>query len=414
MNPLVAATALSLLAVLAGNLVRLPVLSAGSKAAALLPVDVLVALILALGALNALRARRWRIDRAMQWGLAFVFVAIIGISTAPWRVGLSVRDVLFGGAYLVRWAGYLGVGLVLGSFLRARESLHLVRLFGVMVLVFASFGIVQSLFIPGFAQRVYPEAAVYLDWDPQGSRLVSTFLDPNYAGILIVMGLCWWAGRLIAGAKAPLWEGAVLGVGLLLTLSRGAMVALACALLTLLLARGVSRRALRASLAAVGVLAVASPLLIQYAAPYGKLIVDASALQRLVNWQRAWTMLADYPWLGIGFNNTGFLQTRYGWVVVGSASFGLDGGLLFIAALTGLIGLACFVMLLVSLVRSARTLWRSDLGADERAVGYAAAASVVAVTVHATFANTLLLTLVLVPGWILWSAPLSLQADDGR
>ncbi|MHB1096112.1 MAG: O-antigen ligase family protein [Gemmatimonadaceae bacterium] len=414
MNPLVAATALSLLAVLAGNLLRLPVLSAGSKAAALLPVDLLVATILALGVLNALRARRWRIDRAMQWGVAFVLVAVIGVSTAPWRVGLSLRDVLFGGAYLVRWASYLGVGLVLGSSLRARESLHVVRLFGVMVLVFAAFGIVQSLFIPGFAQRVYPEAAVYLDWDPQGSRLVSTFLDPNYAGILIVMGLCWWVGRLIAGAKAPLWEGAVLGAALLLTLSRGAMVAFACALVTLLLARGVSRRALRASLAAVGMLAVASPLLIRYAAPYGKLIVDASALQRLVSWQRAWTMLADYPWLGIGFNNTGFLQARYGWAVVGNASFGLDGGLLFIAALTGILGLGCFVMMLVSLVRSARTLWRSERSADERAVGYAAAASVVAVTVHATFANTLLLALVLVPAWILWSAPLSLPAADER
>jgi O-antigen ligase len=101
-------------------------------------------------------------------------------------------------------------------------------------------------------------------------------------------------------------------------------------------------------------------------------------------------------------------------VVVGSASFGLDGGLLFIAALTGILGLGCFVMMLVSLVRSARTLWRSERSADERAVGYAAAASVVAVTVHATFANTLLLTLVLVPGWILWSAPLSLQAGDDR
>lgn len=414
MNPLVAATALALLAVLAGNLVRLPVLTAGSKAAALLPVDLLVGCIIALGVLNALRARHWRLDRAMQWGLAFVLVAAIGVCTAPWRVGLSLREVLFGGAYLVRWACYFGVGLVLGSFLRRHESLQVVRLLGAMVLVFAVFGIVQSLFVPGFAQQVYPEAAVYLDWDPQGSRLVSTFLDPNYAGILIVMGLCWWAGRLIAGAKAPLWEGAVLGAALLLTLSRGAMLAFACAIVALLLARGLSRQALRASLAAIGLLAAASPLLIQYAAPYGKLIVDASALQRLVNWQRAWTMLADYPWLGIGFNNTGFLQSRYGWVVVGSASFGLDGGLLFIAALTGILGLGCFVMMLVSLVRSARTLWRSERGADERALGYAAAASVVAVTVHATFANTLLLTLVLVPGWILWSAPLSLPADGDR
>ena len=413
MSALVAAAALALLAVLAGNLLRLPVLSAGTKAAGLLPLDLVVVAILALGALQAVRERQWRLDRPMQWALAFVTVAALGLVTAPVRVGLSLREVLFAGAYLVRWTAYLGVGLVLGSFLRGREALQLVRLFGVMVLLFAGFGIVQSLVLPGFAQWVYPEAAVYLDWDPQGHRLVSTFLDPNYAGILIATGLCWWGGRLVAGARAPLWEGLILGVALLLTLSRGAMLAFGCAAVTLVVARGVSRRVLRAALAALGVLAVVSPLVIRYAAPYGKLVVDISALQRLLNWERAWRMLADYPLLGIGFNTTGFLQARYGWTVVGSASFGLDGGLLFIATLTGVLGFGCFVMMLVSLWRSARALSRrEDRRVEERAVGYAAAASVVAVTVQATFANTLLLALMLVPCWILWSAPLSLHAVE--
>lgn len=408
MSPLFAATALALLAVLAGNLLRLPALAAGSKAAALLPVDVTVGMILAVGVLNALRARRWRVDRPMQWGLAFVSVAAVGVITAPLRTGLSLREVMFGGAYLVRWTAYLGVGLVLGSFLQKRETLQIVRLFGLVVFIFAVFGIGQSLFFPGFAQQVYPTSGVYVDWDPQGRRLVSTFLDPNYAGILIVTGLCWWAGRLISGAKAPLWEGAVLGTAMVLTLSRGSMLGFACAAVTLVIARGVSKRAMRAGVIAALVLLVVSPLLIRYAAPYNKLDVDASALQRVLSWQRAWEMLSDYPWLGIGFNTTGFMQTRYGWVIVGNASFGLDGGVLFIATLTGILGLGCFVIMLISLMRRARTLWQSECSAEERAVGYAAAASVVAVTVQATFANTLLLALMLVPCWILWSAPLAL------
>lgn len=409
MSPLAVASALALFAVLAGNLLRIPVLSAGGKGAPLLPLDLAVALILALGVVEALRARRWPIDRALQWGLAFVLVAVVGLFTASVRLDLSSRELLFSGAYLARWTGYLGVGLVLGTFLREREALMLVRLFGVLVLCFAAFGILQSLFIPGFAQWVYPESAVYLDWDPQGHRLVSTFLDPNYAGILLVTGLCWWGGRLAAGARAPLWEGAVLGAALLLTLSRGAMLAGVAAAMTLVLARGLSRRALRALLAAMGAVIVVLPLLVRYAAPYGKLALDASALQRLLAWQRAWTLFTDHPWLGIGFNSVGFVQTRYGWNAVGASSFGLDGGLLFIAALTGILGLGCFVAMLVALMHAARRMWKGEGAAEQQAVGYAAAASIVAVTVHATFANTFLLALLLLPCWILWSAPLAMR-----
>ena len=54
-------------------------------------------------------------------------------------------------------------------------------------LAFAGFGIVQSAFLPNFAQRIYPDARLYLDWDPQGHRLVSTFLDPNFAGAFILL-----------------------------------------------------------------------------------------------------------------------------------------------------------------------------------------------------------------------------------
>jgi hypothetical protein len=42
-------------------------------------------------------------------------------------------------------------------------------------------------------------------------------------------------------------------------------------------------------------------------------------------------------------------------------------------------------------------------------VAYAAAASVAAVTVHAFFTNTLLLSLLLAPCWLLWALPRALR-----
>lgn len=414
MNPLVAATALAFGALLAGNLVRVPLMSAASKEAGVVPLDLCVVIILAVGLLEALRARRWPVDRPLQWGLAFVAVAIVGLLTAPVRVGLSARELVFSGAYLVRWSAYFGVALVFASFLRGRESVLVVRMFGVTVAGFAAFGIVQSIFLPDFAQIVYPESVPYVDWDPQRHRLVSTFLDPNNAGIVIVTGLCWWGGRFIAGMRASWWEGALLGVALLLTLSRGATLACAAAGVTLLLARGLSRRVLRGVFLALVAVIVSLPLLLPYAAPYGKLGIDVSALQRVLAWQRSLIMLSDYPMLGIGFNTTGFVMPRYGWLTVGAASFGLDGGLLFIAALTGLLGVACFVAMLVGFVRAARQMWQPDRTAEERALGYAAASSLVAVTLHAAFANSLMVSLILFPSWILWSAPLAMRNGTRR
>jgi hypothetical protein len=46
-----------------------------------------------------------------------------------------------------------------------------------------------------------------------------------------------------------------------------------------------------------------------------------------------------------------------------------------------------------------------------RGLALAVPASVVAVTVQATFANTLLLSLLLAPSWLLWSLPRALRRD---
>jgi hypothetical protein len=411
-SALAAAAAVIIATVLAGNLIRIPLLSAGAKSAPLIPLDIAVALFVGVGLIEALRRRRFVVDAPTVAGAVFLLIAAAGLISAGPRVGLSSSELVFGGAYLVRWALYFGVFVVATTLLERREAILIGRLLRLAIVVFAAFGIVQVIAFPGFAQMVYPDSAVVLDWDWQGRRLVSTFLDPNYAGILIVVGLSLWGGALLANDRAPVWEGLVLGVALLLTLSRGSMLAAVCGGLTLLWIRGLNVRAARATIGAVFVVLLTVPFVLSYAVEYNKLVIDESALQRVLAWGKGLILLAEYPVLGVGFNTVGFVLPRYGLAVDGTARFGLDGGLLFIAVLTGAVGVVAFIGLLVMVVRAARITWRDpQVTPAVRGLALAVPASVVAVTVQATFANTLLLSLLLAPSWLLWSLPRALRRD---
>lgn len=414
MSALALATGVLLVAGALGNLIRIPLATAGEKSAPLLPLDLALGAVLLIAAVEVWRRRRVLLDWPALWGFAFVGVAMLGVLSAPTRVGISGGQVVFAAAYLVRWSAYFAILPALSALLPRREGEWVVSVLRTVILTFAAFGILQALLLPGFAQVVYPESTLYADWDPQGHRLVSTFLDPNYAGIYLALGVFLWLGRALAGDSVSLWEGAVLLLALLLTLSRGSLLGVVAGSFAMMTARGLSRRTIGVVAFGAVILLVVVPLLLPLAGEYGKLSLDRSALQRLVAWQRALTLLFDYPWLGIGFNTSGFVQLRYGWVGRGNSSFGLDGGLLFVAALTGVVGLACFIGLLTTIIRSARRTWSQPMASPQHtAVAYAVVGSVVGVTVQATFANTLLLPLVMAPCWVLWSLPRVLRRDEG-
>jgi O-antigen ligase len=296
--------------------------------------------------------------------------------------------------------------------------LGLLSAFDAAVLLFAIFGIVQAAFLPGFAQLVYPESVLYADWDPQGHRLVSTFLDPNYAGALLTIGLLLYAGRLSSGARVPVWRVGVLLTALLLTLSRSSFAALGVGLVVVLLIRGFSTRMLKV----VGVLALlatpAIPRLITFAAAFNKLSVDASALQRFIAWSRALRVFADSPIVGVGFNTYGYVGRFYGFDATGTSAFALDGGLLFIAVMTGVVGLALYVAMLAFVMLRSRKLWRdSTASSQERGVGVGVAAITVAMVVHSLFVNSLLLPFLMEPLWLLWAVPFVVmrsRAQTGR
>jgi hypothetical protein len=387
-----------------GQLGRVPVLWTQGKDVPVLLHEVPLLAAIVLSVVACARARSLLLDGPSVAALLFAGVGALGTALAADTFGLDGYEVLVSLAYLARWLAYLAVYLVVLNAARGEDAAALWRAVERAVLAFTLFGIVQSAFLPGFAQKVFPTGGDAMPWDWQGHRLVSTILDPNYAGGLILLPLLVLLARMACGDAVPPWKPLVLLAGLVLTFSRSSILGLAVGGLVIVAVRGVSGRLLRLGGMFVLCALPAVPVLVRLGGEYNKFTVrDGSALQRTVMWLRAITVFGDHPILGVGFNTYGYVQRRYGWEIIGRDGFAVDGGLLFVAVMTGAVGLCVYLAMLALLWRQARGVWR-DAGAApaERGTALGTAAATLAIVVHSCFVNSLLLPFIMAPLWALW------------
>jgi hypothetical protein len=261
---------------------------------------------------------------------------------------------------------------------------------------------------------VYPTSRPFLDWDIQGRRLVSTFLDPNFAGAFIDIGLVVCFARMAARERVGSWKLLVLGVALVLTASRSSILALFVGGVAIMMVSGLSKQAVRAIIAGGVLLLAALPKLLMFAKAYNKLgIDDPSALARVTVWLRGWTVFKDHWLIGVGFNTWGYVAERYGYPRAIAANYAIDGGLLFVTVMTGVLGLVLFLAMLWSVFATARVVWRNP-GASPRQRGLAigAAASIPTIVVHSLFTNSLFQPFLMEALWLLWALPYVISRES--
>lgn len=402
-----------ILLLLVGQLGRIPVLSTGASEAPLLVNDICVLALIGVTFVGALAARSFRVDAVGGLMFAFATIGFVSAVLAISRYGLSGVQVVVSIAYLARWFVYFTVYLVVINIARGDDVMPVWRSLETMMLIFAVFGILQSIFLPHFAQLVYPDSRISLDWDEQGHRLVSTMLEPNIAGSMLMLMLLVNVAQLAGGEEVAFWKPLVFLGALVATLSRSSFVGLVFGLGVVIAARGISRRMLRLGIVIGVLLAAALPQLLAYAAHFNKLgFTDASAMSRVVNWLRALRIWADHPIFGIGFNTYGYVSERYGATRVGTSSFSTDGGLLFIAVMTGIVGLALYLGMLSLIVRRCRRLWRDAATPPNwRALAVGIAAGTLAICVNAMFVNSLLTPFVMEILWVMWGLVFVMRRD---
>lgn len=385
-----------------GNVGRIPGGSLGGRNAPVVVADLALALAWLFVAMVVLRRRRVEVPAMVTPALGFILVATLSTALAVSRYHLPAAEAIGVASFLLRWIGYFGWFLFVRWCLTERESGEAWGFVELALLSFAAFGIVQSLLVPGFAQKVHG-ATSGLTWDIQGRRLVSTVLDPNFAGALVTIALLHRLARVAEGLRESRLALAVLTAALLLTVSRSSVLALVVGTGVIVAIRGLRVRLLQLFVAGVLLVLPFATVLLGFAQSFNKLRFDASAAQRFIPWGRALVLVREHPVLGVGFNAIRPAQAAHGWTPIGGADVSLDGGLLFVAAMTGLVGLALYLLLLKRVIAAARRTWRDEGAcAPDRAHAIGTAAATVAIVVHSLFVNSLLLPFVMQVLWIMW------------
>lgn len=304
--------------------------------------------------------------------LAFIFIAFISLINSSQYLE-SLQELLISASYLARFVFYSGLFFV-GASLDKQSREKIISVFLLSGVLLALFGFIQLLFFPDWSQFAY------LGWDPHKNRLLSTFFDPNFTGIylVLVINLTFWKllekstvaisipsvemGHLSAGeadaSSLQRWLTSKFFLllsliscctALFLTFSRSAWLAMAVS--TFIWGIFKSKKLLFA--------AVLLAFLAYFAVPRvqtriaGGFDPDDSAKLRFQSWSNTWQIAKQKPVLGVGFNTFRYAQEREGYFdwrqpEGGHSGAGSDSSLLFVFATTGALGLVAYLGILAT------------------------------------------------------------------
>jgi hypothetical protein len=302
--------------------------------------DIFLAILLAEGFVQyALTGKFAKPKLAGLIGL-FIAVAIISLLTNSGRFDLPALEA--GSLYLVRWIFYaLLYVLVRQTYIKADHWLNGLFVLGVG---FGVLGLMQFILYPDLRNLSY------LGWDPHFYRLFSTFFDPNFAGIFLVLtillGTFLWQNK-----KNRIWlvpAEVVCIVALLLTYSRSSYLAFISGLVALAVCK-------KQWLIIFGIIIfiLAVVYVPRTSGSTLDLLRSDSTFARLGNWQQGVTLISQAPVFGHGFNMLRYVTSDSG-SPTSRAAAGLDSSILFVGATTGILGLLAYGYLIFSMVRMGR------------------------------------------------------------
>ena len=194
-----------------------------------------------------------------------------------------------------------------------------------------------------FQYFVYPDltALKYLGWDDHLFRLVGTFLDPGFTGLIIVLGV------IITYFKKNWWLFFFLILSLAFTYSRAGYLALIFSLLAI----AVITKKFKLVILSTLFFLVVTLFLPKSGGQGVNLARTYSISARFENYRETLTIFNQSPVFGIGFNN--FCLARQFYLhktdLSSHSCSGSDSSLLLILATTGMVGFLVFISCLLNL-----------------------------------------------------------------
>lgn len=329
--------------------------------------------------------------------MAFSLLALFSLLISFPFLGVS----LAAGFYLLRWITYAGLYFFLyeaflGGVILKGKTLRVLTLMGVIV---GMLGIFQYFFYPDL-RNLY-----YLGWDPHYFRVFSTFLDPAFTGLILVLTLIliisyifqsgwkqerlkWWIILSITSTY----------IGFSLTYARSAFGAFLSAIFIL----AYLKKSLKFFLIALLIFILTLFILPKQEDRIGSdLTREESSFARIVSWKHSLQIIKDHPLFGVGFNNYRQDQEKYGFLkndeATSHAGAGADSSLLFVWATTGIFGFVTYLWLGWKIINLGLTSWRNK----KLIYGLVLLASCGALFFHSFFVNSLFYPWIMEWIWIL-------------
>ncbi|KKT32481.1 MAG: hypothetical protein UW21_C0023G0005 [Candidatus Woesebacteria bacterium GW2011_GWB1_44_11b] len=359
-----------------GQLTRVQLDVAG-QIFAIYPTDILAGLTLVPLALNIRKLFPKEITALRAFLVAALFSLIFSLAFFP------PQEILIGTFYFFRLVFYISFFVFLWRLVKLgvypkEKVINSLIAVGTFV---GLFGWAQYLFYPDL------RALKEFGWDDHLYRLVSTFLDPAFTGIILVLALILVFSK-ISSRKSPLLVGlsGFLLFSIAFTYSRSSFLAILFAGLT-------------ASLLGYSKKIIWIPILIFFLGlvflprPAGegvRLERLNSVILKTGDYKESLQIIRHSPLFGVGFNNLCVAKMRFfgGTLGLSHSCGGTDNSFLFVVATTGLVGLVFFIDLVIKIIR--------NTSRDE--YGRIFLVSLTALFVHGMFTNTLFYAWVM--GWL--------------
>jgi len=315
---------------------------------------------------------------------AFAGLSLLSLVISGSRYGPAAQFV--GSLYWLRWCGYALSAFCLPILYPRQKIWRWLLILGGTVVVT---GLYQYAFFPDIRSLEIAE------WDPHYFRLVATWLDPGFTGLLLVFTLIFLTVKPPLNRFINLVSWGLTYLAFALTYSRSSYLAF-------IISMGYiswRRRSLKFLLLVLLLFTLTLALLPRPGGEGVKLERTSSITARLQNWQNSMAIIIHHPVLGVGFNTYRYAQKEFGFLdaskwLTSHAGAGADSSLLFVTATTGLIGLTAYLYYLKSIFNpqptSAGIAQRDNLQLKS---------TLVALLVHSLFLNSLFY-----PAVMLWLA----------
>jgi len=270
---------------------------------------------------------------------------------------LNTNQFIISGFYLIRWLSYAGIYFAIRDTNKNFSRKFLPTLLLIDGLIILAIGIFQVIFFPSMV------GMERFEWDRHMYRIVSVFLDPNFAGCFLVLYLLFVLARFFENltknrkSKQTKVYAAITIVSLLavyLTYSRSALLMLLASIIAFFFLIRKKKYILILLASTIIYVIVLSP---KFYIENLNLFRVHSSMERIVSAKIAVEIIKKNPVIGVGFNTYRYAQSRYKFRrsfvnFTSHADAGTDNSFLFVTATTGVIGLIAYLAMWFHLLRN--------------------------------------------------------------